>query len=100
MSILGEARKLWRSALPEPVRKFAAPVLNQALEAYVRAAARAPHGAERPQGPIKMVGYFSGSHGIAAWREPGFTSTALGERFIATTGSCRMFPCHNGRWRH
>jgi len=79
MSILGEARKLWRSALPEPVRKFAAPVLNQALEAYVRAAARAPHGAERPQGPIKMVGYFSGSHGIAA-------SARLGARAFEAIG--------------
>jgi glycosyltransferase involved in cell wall biosynthesis len=66
MSFLGEARRAWRSALPEPVRKLAAPVLNQALEAYVRAAARAPHGAEAGAGPIKVVGYFQGSHGIAA----------------------------------
>ncbi len=45
MSVLGEARRLWRAALPEPVRKLASPLLNQALEAYVRTAARAPHGA-------------------------------------------------------
>ena len=66
MTILGAARRLWRSALPEPVRKLAAPALNSALEAYVRAAARAPHGAETAEGPIKVVGYFAGSHGIAA----------------------------------
>ena len=30
------------------------------------ASARAPHGADRPDGPIKIVGYFAGSHGIAA----------------------------------
>ncbi|HEY3948938.1 glycosyltransferase [Phenylobacterium sp.] len=60
------ARGFWRSALPEPVRKLAAPALNTALQAYVRAAARAPHGADAPQGPIKVVGYFQGSHGIAA----------------------------------
>lgn len=66
MSALGTARRVWRSALPEPVRKFAAPILNQVLEAYVRAAARAPHGAEGASGPIKVVGYLKGSHGIAA----------------------------------
>ena len=52
--------------MPEPLRKLAAPVLNTALESYVRRAARAPHGAERAEGPIKLVGYFAGSHGIAA----------------------------------
>ena len=66
MSLLGGARKIWRSALPEPIRKLAAPALNRVLEAYVRAAARAPHGAENAVGPIKVVGYFQGSHGIAA----------------------------------
>jgi glycosyltransferase involved in cell wall biosynthesis len=66
MSPLGSARKLWRSALPEPVRKLAAPALNRALQAYVRRAARAPHRAEGAPGPIRIVGYFAGSHGIAA----------------------------------
>lgn len=66
MSVLGAARRLWRSALPEPLRKLAAPTLNTALEAYVRASARRPHGAETAEGPIKIVGYFAGSHGIAA----------------------------------
>jgi len=66
MNPLSAARRLWRSALPEPVRKLAAPALNAVLETYVRSAARAPHGAERPSGPIQVVGYFAGSHGIAA----------------------------------
>ncbi|THD58925.1 glycosyltransferase [Phenylobacterium sp.] len=64
--LISSARRLWRQALPEPVRKLAAPVLNTALETYVRRAARAAHGAERTEGPIKLVGYFAGSHGIAA----------------------------------
>jgi glycosyltransferase involved in cell wall biosynthesis len=66
VSVLGAARRLWKSALPEPVRKLAAPVLNVALQSYVRRAARAPHGADGATGPIKVVGYFAGSHGIAA----------------------------------
>jgi glycosyltransferase involved in cell wall biosynthesis len=66
VSALAAARRLWRQALPLPVRKAAAPTLNKALEAYVRAAAHAPHGAETAEGPIKVVGYFSGAHGIAA----------------------------------
>ena len=66
MSVVGAARRIWRSALPEPVRKLAAPILNLALQSYVRRAAHAPHGAESSSGPIKVVGYFAGSHGIAA----------------------------------
>ena len=66
MTALGVARNLWRAALPEPVRKLAAPALNAALESYVRSAARKPHGADGAEGPIKVVGYFAGSHGIAA----------------------------------
>jgi glycosyltransferase involved in cell wall biosynthesis len=60
------ARAAWRSLAPGPVRRLAAPVLNQALKSYVRASARAPHGADIVEGPIKVVGYVSGSHGIAA----------------------------------
>ena len=66
MSALGAARRLWRQALPAPVRTLAAPVLNVALETYVRAQARKPHGADQGHGPIKVVGYFQGTHGIAA----------------------------------
>jgi glycosyltransferase involved in cell wall biosynthesis len=66
MTVLGAARRLWRSAVPEPLRRLAGPLLNIGLEAHVRAAARRPHGADQPAGPIKVVGYFQGSHGIAA----------------------------------
>src|SRR4051812_46363632 len=65
MSLLAAAQRAWRLA-PLPLRHLAAPMLNRGLEAYVRAMARAPHGAEGAEGPIKVVGYFSGSHGIAA----------------------------------
>ena len=66
MSPLRIARTAWRSVAPEGLRRLAAPALNQALQTYVRVSARAPHGAETSSGPIKIVGYFSGSHGIAA----------------------------------
>jgi hypothetical protein len=66
MSVWGAARRLWRSVMPEPLRRLAGPILNIGLEAHVRAAARRPHGAGRPAGPIKVAGYFQGSHGIAA----------------------------------
>jgi glycosyltransferase involved in cell wall biosynthesis len=52
--------------MPEPLRRLAGPLLNIVLEAHVRGAARKPHGADKPTGPIKVVGYFQGSHGIAA----------------------------------
>lgn len=66
MTPLGAARGLWRSVVPQGLRKRAGPLLNKGLEAWVRAAARAPHGADTSRGPIKIVGYFAGSHGIAA----------------------------------
>jgi glycosyltransferase involved in cell wall biosynthesis len=66
MSPVQAARSAWRGLAPEGLRRLAAPMLNQALQAYVRASAKAPHGAEIAEGPIKLVGYFSGTHGIAA----------------------------------
>ncbi|MDB5477225.1 MAG: glycosyltransferase [Phenylobacterium sp.] len=70
MSPLLAARSAWRGLIPENLRRLAGPALNQVLQAYVRANARAPHGAEAAANvsgaPIKLVGYFSGSHGIAA----------------------------------
>ena len=66
MTLLGAARRLWRAVTPEPLRKLAGPALNTVLEAHVRSAARGPHGADTANGPIKVVGYFQGSHGIAA----------------------------------
>ncbi|MFL5295205.1 MAG: glycosyltransferase family 4 protein [Phenylobacterium sp.] len=64
--MLSQARRVWRAALPEPIRKLFAPVLGFGLESYVRAAARRPHGAQSGAGPIRIVGYFQASHGIAA----------------------------------
>jgi glycosyltransferase involved in cell wall biosynthesis len=49
-----------------PLRRAAQPVLAMALEVYVRAGARAAHQADRFDGPIRIVGFFSGTHGIAA----------------------------------
>jgi glycosyltransferase involved in cell wall biosynthesis len=66
MSPIAAARKIWRQAMPPPLRRMAAPSLNKAMAYYVRAKARAPHGADTSRGPIKIVGYFAGSHGIAA----------------------------------
>jgi glycosyltransferase involved in cell wall biosynthesis len=66
VSPLLAARSAWRGLVPENLRRLAGPALNRALQAYVRANARAPHGAEAAEGPIKLVGYFAGSHGIAA----------------------------------
>lgn len=61
---LGRLQGLWRAALPDPVRARAAPILRQGLRAYVHAAPRpaAPAGAL----PIRVVGLFGQSHGIAA----------------------------------
>ena len=73
------ARSAWRAAMPESVRRLAAPALNHLLEAYVRAGARAPHGSELAEGPIRIVGYFSGAHGIAA-------SARLAARAFETLG--------------
>lgn len=53
---------LWRAALPEPVRRAAAPAMRQARRAYVHAAGR-----RRPEAaklPIRLVGLFGASHGI------------------------------------
>lgn len=61
---LGWLQGLWRAALPEPVRRAAAPILRQGLRAYVHAAGRAATPA-RPL-PIRVVGLFGQSHGIAA----------------------------------
>ena len=66
MSLLSSARGAWRALTPEPVRRLAQPILGPALEAYVRHQARAPHDAQTTSGPIRVVGDFGGSYGIAA----------------------------------
>lgn len=65
MSLLTTARKTWRALTPEPIRRLAQPILGPALEAYVRHQARAPHEAQDFSGPIRVVGDFGGSYGIA-----------------------------------
>ena len=65
MSLLSSARGAWRALTPEPVRRLAQPILGPALEAYVRHQARAPHDAQTTSGPIRVVGDFGGSYGIA-----------------------------------
>ncbi|HEV2532074.1 hypothetical protein, partial [Phenylobacterium sp.] len=79
MSPLLAARAAWRRLVPETLRRAAGPALNRVLQAYVRAGAHGPHGAETSEGPIKVVGYFSGSHGIAA-------SARLGARAFEALG--------------
>ena len=66
MSLLSATRRLWRGLTPEPVRRMAQPLLGPALEAYVRRQARKPHAADDFSGPIRVVGDFGGSYGIAA----------------------------------
>lgn len=66
MSLLSAARGAWRALTPEPVRRLAQPLLGPALEAHVRRQAKAPHAADDFSGPIRIVGDFGGSYGIAA----------------------------------
>lgn len=66
MSALTLARNVWRAAVPASLRTRMAPTLDKALKRYVRSAAARPHGADNTEGPIRIVGYFSSAHGIAA----------------------------------
>ncbi|CAN5410182.1 hypothetical protein BH10PSE5_BH10PSE5_06780 [soil metagenome] len=66
MSPVATARRIWRGLVPKRLRLAAQPVLARALSAYVRVSARAPHAADTVGGPIRVVGFLEGSHGIAA----------------------------------
>ena len=66
MSPVATARRVWRGLVPEGLRRTAQPLLAKALSAYVRSSARAPHAAGAVGGPIRVVGFLEGSHGIAA----------------------------------
>jgi len=66
MTALSLARSLWRRLVPQALRTRAAPHLDKALKAHVRAGAARPHGSDNTDGPIRIVGYFSSAHGIAA----------------------------------
>ncbi|WP_309091542.1 glycosyltransferase family 4 protein [Phenylobacterium sp.] len=61
---LGRLQSLWRAALPPQARVLAAPLLRHGLRAYVHASRR-PAPVAGPL-PIRVVGFFGQSHGIAA----------------------------------
>ncbi|THD76997.1 MAG: glycosyltransferase family 1 protein [Phenylobacterium sp.] len=79
VSALTLARAVWRLAAPRRLRLKLAPTLDRRLKDYVRAGARRPHGSDNTEGPIRIVGYFSGDHGIAA-------SAKLAARAFETLG--------------
>ncbi|MDP2215351.1 glycosyltransferase family 4 protein [Phenylobacterium sp.] len=80
MTLVGRLREVWRDLAPEDLRRRAQPLLAPLLEAHVRRQARRPHGADGAAGgPLRIVGYFSGSHGIAA-------SAQLAARAFAALG--------------
>lgn len=61
---LGPLQGLWRAALPASIRGAAAPLLRQGLRTYVHAAGR-PAAPSGPL-PVRIVGLFGQTHGIAA----------------------------------
>jgi len=64
MSGFDTARGLWRRALPEALRRQAQPMVARAVRGYVAAnLRRGPP--DLVDGPIRVVGLFSASHGIA-----------------------------------
>ncbi|MCC7266015.1 MAG: glycosyltransferase family 4 protein [Caulobacteraceae bacterium] len=66
MNPLGVARDVWKRLAPLEVRERAAPLIEPAARAYQRMAARR-HWSDVPgDGPIRVVGFMDGSHGIAA----------------------------------
>lgn len=66
MNALGVARDVWKKLAPLSVRERAAPLIEPAARAYQRLAAR-KHWSDTPgDGPIRVVGFMDGHHGIAA----------------------------------
>jgi glycosyltransferase involved in cell wall biosynthesis len=66
MSALGVARDVWKKLAPLSVRERAAPLIEPAARAYQRLAIR-KHWSDTPgDGPIRVVGFMDGHHGIAA----------------------------------
>lgn len=66
MSAFDLAQGVWRAITPMPLRRAAQPMIARVLEAQVRRAAILPHEAETWAGPLRVVGLFGASHGIAA----------------------------------
>lgn len=66
MSALGVARDIWKRVAPLSVRERAAPLIEPVARAHQRMAARR-HWSDTPgPGPIRLVGFMDGTHGIAA----------------------------------
>jgi hypothetical protein len=65
MSSLDAARAVWRRIAPESLRLSAAPLVREALRRWTLARL-APVTDTPAGGPIRVVGLFAGSHGIAA----------------------------------
>lgn len=81
MSLVNGLRRSWRGLAPERLRRAAQPLVSPLLIAHVRRQALRPHGADGAAGgPLRIVGYFSGSHGIAA-------SARLAARAFAALGT-------------
>lgn len=81
MSLVNGLRRSWRDLAPEALRRAAQPLISPLLIAHVRRQALRPHGADGAAGgPLRIVGYFSGSHGIAA-------SARLAARAFAALGA-------------
>lgn len=66
MSAFEFAQAAWRAVTPMPLRRLAQPAIARVLETQVRRAAVQPHEAETWAGPMRVVGLFGASHGIAA----------------------------------
>lgn len=96
MSLFHPAREIWRKAAPMRLRMAVQPAFARLLEAQVRRAARLPHAAEDWRGPIRIVGWFQGSHGIAASaRQAARAFEALGaqvERVDVTGATLNWLP--------
>jgi glycosyltransferase involved in cell wall biosynthesis len=89
MSGFGAARTFWRCLAPESLRHKAQPAVGRLIRGYV--AARLRRGPpQRTEGPIRVVGLFAGTHGIAgAARLTAEALEALGapvERISVTQG--------------
>lgn len=66
MSAFDLAQAAWRAVTPMPLRLAAQPMIARVLVAQVRRAAILPHDAETWSGPLRIVGLFKASNGIAA----------------------------------
>jgi glycosyltransferase involved in cell wall biosynthesis len=66
MSALSAVRGVWRRIAPGPLRRAAAPLIAPAVRAYAELTVRRRWESRARSGPIRVVGFFDESHGIAA----------------------------------